>query len=71
MASIFIEEYILPILDSFYKFEELIENKYNKALYKIYETLFILDREKDLERFENLFLTNFTLDQLENLSKHF
>ncbi len=71
MASIFIEEYILPILDSFYKFEELIENKYNKALYKIYETLFILDREKDLERFKNLFLTNFTQDQLENLSKHF
>jgi len=36
MASFFIEEYILHFLDSFYKFEELIENKYNKAFYKIY-----------------------------------
>ena len=71
MASICIEEYILPILDSSYKFEELIENKYNTALYKIYETLFILDREKDLERFKDLFSANFTQDQLENLLTEF
>ena len=67
MASIFIEKYVLPILN----LNEFLILKNNKLYYKIYETLFMFNRQNDLVKFKDIVLIAFNQDQLTELLKQF
>jgi hypothetical protein len=65
MASICVEKYVLFILNS----NEFIILKNNKLYYKIFETLFMFNRENDLLKFKDIILIEFNQDQLAELLK--
>jgi len=67
MASICVEKYVLFILNS----NEFLILKNNKLYYKIFETLFMFNRENDLLKFKDIILIEFNQDQLAELLKQF
>lgn len=68
MASICLEKFVLPILDSLTELSKFrSETNSSKSIYKMCETLVMFDRENDLTKFNDLVLVKLSQDQVSSL----
>ena len=64
MASIYFEKYVLPILDSTVELNVLLRSGSYTEFSQIFETLFLMKRDKELEKLKNFVIGSFSEDQM-------